>query len=228
MIRSESYKLDISKYVYNSINGSTYDIANLVYYLYNDKYVVARIKNKLWYHYDGMKWKATEIGPYYELSSDVVKIYENYIEIENENKEKIMSDSLNCETEHERSNLKNALDKLNSIIGKMQDIIKKLKNVNIKEQICKECLYLFYDPDFLHKLDKNFYLVCFQNGVLDLNSNEFRQGNPDDLLSIMIEKDFLYPRTMNEKKDMTKIIDEFNNHRVKVINKRKSKVNFAI
>lgn len=228
MIRSTSYKLDISKYVYNSINGSTYDIACLVHYLYNDIYAVARIRNKLWYHFDGSIWKSTEIGPYYELSTEIVKIYQDYIDIENNNKEKLIKDTFECETDHERSHMKNAIEKIDEIIFKLGEIIKKLKNVNVKETICKECLYLFYDPEFLQKLDKNLFLVCFQNGVLDLNTNEFRDFCSDDMISIMIEKDFVYPRSVTEKRDITKIIEEFNNHRLKIINKRKSKTNFAM
>ena len=48
----------------------------------------------------------------------------------------------------------------------------------------KEARELFYDPDqkFMNNLDSDPYLLCFNNGVLDMRERQFRKGRPDDYL----------------------------------------------
>ena len=43
---------------------------------------------------------------------------------------------------------------------------------------------MFYDPDvkFMDLLDSNPYLMCFNNGVIDFKTKEFRPGRADDYL----------------------------------------------
>jgi hypothetical protein len=60
-----------------SINGALFDIANVIYYIFKDEYVSARLKNKLWFKFDGNKWKQIEEGPYYELSTTIITHYED-------------------------------------------------------------------------------------------------------------------------------------------------------
>ena len=62
----------------NCLSNYSYDIAKLVYYLYKDDYVCGKLKNKLWYHFKNNKWIITELGPYNELSNNIVKIFEKY------------------------------------------------------------------------------------------------------------------------------------------------------
>ena len=47
-----------------------------------------------------------------------------------------------------------------------------------------EAKELFYDGDFMEKLDTNPYLLCFNNGVMDFKEKEFRDGRPDDYISL--------------------------------------------
>ena len=77
---------DLYKYIYSSLDGSIYDIAQVVHFLYKDFYKVARLKSKLWYIYDGLKWKQSELGPYYELSTNVVSLYQQFVMEEKEKK----------------------------------------------------------------------------------------------------------------------------------------------
>ena len=227
-----THKPDIKKYVYASLDGSLYDIAVVVHYLYHDTYKVTKIKTKSWYNFDGLKWKLSELGPYYKLSSDVVSIYEYFMKDE-EQKKKILEDRLlHTEITHVSENginndkVKNELKKKIANILCFNKIIEKLKNVNTKETICKECVYLFYDPEFNNCLDINPDLICFQNGVLDLQKNKLRYGQRSDNISITVNAVFKQPKTNIEKQEFSKMLEDFQKFRKKIISKRQSRLVF--
>jgi P4 family phage/plasmid primase-like protien len=68
-------------------------------------------------------------------------------------------------------------------MGKLGDIVGRLAKTNDKKNIMTEAKELFFDPEFLSKLDTNPYLLCFENGVIDFKTKQFRKGYPDDYLS---------------------------------------------
>ena len=108
-------------------------------------------------------------------------------------------------------------------IYKCDIIIVKLKNVNSKENICKECVYLFYESTFAREIDTNPYLICFRNGVLDLRGNKFRKGESSDMITLMIDYDFKFPSKSLDKKNMSELIEQFQLFRKKIIDSRTSK-----
>lgn len=167
------------------LNG--YHIAKIVHYLYKDDYVCGKLKNKLWYHFENHKWKQTELGPYKELSTNIVNIYHKYSE--------------------------NIDDDL--IKEKINNIISKLKNVSFKEGVCRECTYLFYDPEFIINLDRNINLICFNNGVWNYRNKTFRNGEKSDKISLSIGKNY---DENDEKLDYT--INQFIQFRKKTLEKR--------
>ena len=59
---------------------------------------------------------------------------------------------------------------------------KTLKVHSKKKNIISECKEVFFDEDFQNKLDKNPYLVGFENGIYDIEKGEFRMV----LLMIML------------------------------------------
>ena len=176
-------------FVKNGVNElNSYDISKIVYYLYQDDYVCGKIKSKIWYHFENHKWKQTELGPYKELSTNIVSLFEKY-------KELVINDEL-------------SLDKVNIIIT-------KLKNVTFKESICRECIYLFYDSDFINSLDRNINLICFNNGVWDIRNKVFRDGVKTDNISLSIGINY------DDGDDkMDHIINQFIQFRKKILIKR--------
>ena len=180
-----------------SINGYTYDIAKVVYYLYEDKYVCGRLKNKLWFHFVNHKWKETELGPYKELSTNILNLFEEFKNKLNPEENKVL-------------------------IEKTETIILKLKNVTFKENICRECLYLFYKPDFIHSLDRNINLICFRNGVWDISNKTFRKGEKEDYISLSIDMEY------NNNADLDYSINQFIDYRKKILNKRSPNYVFKI
>ena len=219
--------------------GSSHVIAQLVFFLYKHKYKVGRLKSKDWYMFNGLFWKQTEICPYYELSTDVLNIYDYYLFEERSNLSRIHK-SIKLMKQQDVSNTKtdapndhflrmeqNKILIIDDRVNHIEKIIEKLKNVSSKESICKECLYLFYDDSFLHCLDTNPNLVCFQNGVVDLVNNKFRKGNSNDNLSIMIDMNFNVPVNEEEKNKFNEIFDKFHAYRKIIINKRRNRLVFT-
>jgi hypothetical protein len=234
----EFYKLqedkkDVCKYIYASLDGSIYDIAHVVHFLYKDIYKVARLKSKLWYVFDGLKWKPSELGPYYELSTKVVDIYNMYIKEEIEKRQTIEDqielESCNpSENETQILHYKHSLKTTQRIIASFEKICQKLKNVHTKESICKECLYLFYDSEFLSHLDTNKNLICFLNGILDFQNNLLRGGLCTDNISIVINTNFVTPKTKKEKNELSILLEDFQSFCDKITSKRQNKLLFIV
>lgn len=175
-----------------AITGCVYDLAVVVHELYKDKYVCAKVKTRQWFVFSGHHWSYSEIGPYHDISTHLVKVFEKLL-----NEEKI-----------------NYPDRPNPVrIGALQALISKLKNVHFKETLIKECSYIFYQPGFCAKLDRTQGLVCFTNGVLDINERIFRDGRIDDMLSLYI--DAAYPAS-----DTPRRIHEFIAFRNEILSKR--------
>jgi hypothetical protein len=56
---------------------------------------------------------------------------------------------------------------------------------------CKHKFYETYKDEFLHKLDTNKNLVGFNNGVYDLENAKFREGRPEDMISLSVGYDYM-------------------------------------
>lgn len=74
-----------------------------------------------------------------------------------------------------------------TLINKSQlasKIATKLHEISFKKNIIAELCILYYDPKFMEKLDENRYLMSFSNGVYDLKNDYFRNGRPEDYISM--------------------------------------------
>jgi P4 family phage/plasmid primase-like protien len=98
--------------------------------------------------------------------------------------------------------------------AKIGDVCILLKTTSWKNNIMKEAKELFYDKNFMTKLDANPYLMCFNNYVIDFKSKTHRKGKPDDYISKSTNIDYIpcidlsngyYDPIINE---VNKFIDE--------------------
>jgi phage/plasmid-associated DNA primase len=115
------------------------------------------------------------------------------------------------------------LKKINNDIQKGNIIIDKLKNVNFKESICKECLYLFYNPEFIFNLDKKENLVCFKNVVYDVKNNTVKVPEKDDMISIYIDVEYVEPTEKEDTDSLNELIEKFSSFRKNLLKKRHPK-----
>jgi P4 family phage/plasmid primase-like protien len=93
---------------------------------------------------------------------------------------------------------------------KLTEIAMLLKKTQWKNNIMKEAKELFYDPEFINKLDQNPYLLCFNNYVIDFKHNTHRIGQPDDYISKSTNIDFvkLTKKHNNTVAEIEKFIEE--------------------
>ena len=161
-----SMNLDIIKEIECSLTGTHYDIARFVYYMYKDKFRVDTFGSKAtWYEFKNHRLYKNSNLLGILLSEDLINYYKLYV------KEV-------CESKKNES---------------IDMIIRGLKTVTFKSHIIVEASHLFfhYNQDFLEKMDSNQDLICFSNGILDLENNEFRDGHIEDCITLCTKKDYV-------------------------------------
>lgn len=174
---------EIKKLLEDSLSGSHYKIAKVIYSIYKHRFRIDDIKNPDWYEFDGFRWAKThimniliseELQKYYKgiKISDTGALQNSDLQEFIQNKDKL------------EANLRNSL---------VDNIINKLENVSFKKNVMTEMHYLFksLEPNFVSKLDSNPYLIGFKNGIYDLENMQFRQGEQRDYLTLTTGYDFI-------------------------------------
>lgn len=204
----------IRKYLLDSLTGTSYDIAKVVYHMCMSRYVCGRLKNKLWFHFDGKRWSNTEIGPIHEISTDVFEEYQILLEEANQEYQALRTQREGVSTVDSDA----ASQTITSHIAKLVAIMTKLKNVNSKEAICRECLYLFYDPDFIQKLDRQTHVIPFRDVVWDAEKKAFRDYQYEDYAILYIDED--HTEQTPDTEEFVKKVEAFHAFREEILVKR--------
>lgn len=172
----------INYYLYNSLleeHPNEYDLSEVVKHLYSERFVCADSKKDKWYEFVGHRWREVDDGLSLKklFCDDVRQLYYD----------------LNCDIAEKLRNLKNDVDRDRAILesAKLEkqqkrccSIATSLKTVSFHEKLMKMCKIQFHDPLFQDKLDANLQLFGCENGVLDLKGKIFREGRPDDYISL--------------------------------------------
>ena len=176
----------VRTYIEQSMTGTNVDIAKVLYKMYKYHWVCAAIKNQKWYYFSNHRWREDEagIGLRTKISNELVQEYCKLISYFNE-KIGIVEDQLDEEMDKKKKfQMENSIKQMEAKIERLTLITKNLKTTNFIDNVMKECRGLFYDKEFINKLDENHFLFSFKNGILDLKTGEFRDGRPDDYISI--------------------------------------------
>ena len=181
------------KFIKDSLNGGHHDIARMLYNKVGNKFVCASIIKKVWYEYSDItgRWSQTECGIKLRslISTDLVEDYRKL-------QKKIIEELDEDDNEDEAEKVRKSIRK----------IIANLKCATFKNQVMKECEEVFYDEEFLNRLDKNVYLIGFENGVYDLKEGKFRPGKPEDYMAMTTKYDY---REFNEDDPEIAEVNEF-------------------
>jgi P4 family phage/plasmid primase-like protien len=172
-----------------------FDLANVLFHIFKDRFVCVSIKNNCWYEYKKHRWFEIDSGNTLRLCISKEMHHEYVIKT------------------HETTNLLDQIDpsqesthdSIRKKAHKLTEIAMLLKKTQWKNNIMREARELFYDYEFINKLDQNPYLLCFNNYVIDFKNKIHRKGQPDDYISKSTNIDYIrltkkHTKTMEEIK----------------------------
>ena len=173
----------------NCTNGKAYDLAKILYHLFNNDFRYDSI-NKDWYYFNNRWIKcnnklrtkiSNDIVDYYKLMKNTIK--KNY---KQKDTNKIVDTSNNINIDNNDIQYKYKIKKIDNLIG-------DLKTTAFKNSIIKEAEEIFTDnhENILDKLDNDVYLLGFDNGVYDIKNKCFREIRPDDYISMSVKYDYI-------------------------------------
>lgn len=160
--------------IMEALSATHNDIARLVHNMYSEDFICSSLGNRTFYQFQNHRWRKLEHAHAIrmKLSTEVFDEVKRFATT-------FASDSASSSQDN---------------AAKKQDPAKRtldlLKSANQKELILRECGDLFYRKDFERDLDEKKHLVGFENGVFDLKANEFRDGRPEDLVSLSTGVEF--------------------------------------
>ena len=214
------YKDSIDYYIERTVyQNQEYDLTEVLYELYKDKYVCVSPSQNLWMEYQSHRWVPCEKGVSLRLKISEV-LSPMYMEKVKEYDRKIFGASNNENLVQQTADISNDMMLANNkkskkdescdnpIIAKLKqkrDIFKeiatkKLRTTSWKSNMMKEATDKFYDRDFFKKMDKNPYLLCFNNCIIDFKTNEIRNGRPDDYITKCTNTNYLQKNDMPQSK----------------------------
>lgn len=163
-----SGKADANK----SSGDDDYGKAFVLYHMYKDDFVCVSTKNNIWYQYYDNYWHEIEAGTTLRLaiSNELRDLYVDKAMRIKIQLAKIDPDHENYAMLKKRANM-------------ILEMANKMGKTTDKKHVMQEAADLFYDPNFMDKLDTQPHLLCCKNGVMDFKEGVFRRGYPEDYLS---------------------------------------------
>lgn len=210
---AEIEKSNVDALIEQSIYSATeYDVAQVVHAKFHDSYCCAHFSRDSWFKFNGQIWTETDKGVdlLFKLSDDIWKMY-------NRKRAECMlalNDIADC-------GAKNKDDcgcphcKMEEKEKSFQKMCKQLKTTAFKKNVMSEARLLFYDREFLQKVNENPNLIAFNNCVFDSEKMEFRNGKQEDYIMFTTHLDFnpekphtAYPAWSEVNKFLIEILPE--------------------
>ena len=152
--------------------SSDTEVVRTIHFCYSDLYRCTEMKQ--WYRFMRNRWNklSNSVSLMKIMSFKISKIYEEIYQ--------------KCKIQSEDSNTPEELRKEYEDLMKRAKyvITKQLKTASGKFSLLKEAFIFFHEDEFDEKLDENPNIVGFPNGVYDLETHIFRNGNPADYISL--------------------------------------------
>lgn len=153
------------------------DIVQVMKMLYGDVFVCASYDKKLWFIYKNNRYQKSDGGVHVEREIEkMVPLYERRLNT-------IIKQLAECTSEDDAS-------KLEMMQKSCMDLIRLLKGKG-KASLMREAAIEFYNEEFLEKMDSNFNLISFTNGVFDCLTGKIRSGSPQDYITMSTKYAFI-------------------------------------
>jgi P4 family phage/plasmid primase-like protien len=190
----------ISSLLYKCRNETHAAVARLTHYMFKDRFVYVNLeKSATWYEFRTHRWRECPQGLSLRLliGTQVCARLSKYVCELN-----TMAAEFEDETQREPY-LKAA-----ETIGKLAVV--KLGTTNFRDNVLKECRELFQvDKIFIEELDSKNHLIGFNNGIYDLNVSEFRDGKPEDMVSMTVGYDYIGKEDPDIRAKLIAFFDNF-------------------
>ena len=162
------------------------DISELMAIMYRDQYVCIYEKPETWFRFSKHhhRWISTEpVTIRKEISGNV---YSEFKDVH-----RIYSERATGEDD----------DKNHEIAGKVWTAMCKLRNPTFKGHVVHELMEPFYDDErkFFDTLNEKKHLIGLENGTYDLNTDTFRDGRPDDRITLNTK--CIYPNMTDDSSE---------------------------
>ena len=147
-------------------------IALVISKFLEDQYICVDI-NDDWYYFNGVRWKKTMKGNKLKraIHDDIHKIYSEY--------GKKYLDKCN-EEEEGTTQYKIYYENYDKCLS----FQKKLYQENYVNTIIGALRHIFYKEGIMEEFDTDNNLIGFENGIYDLKNNLFREGRPEDYITL--------------------------------------------
>lgn len=182
----------VVNYLRTNLDCQHHDVARLMHIKYQYQYVCSDLRHNNWYQYQNHRW--VEIQKAKELREKIsTEIAQEYYSLSATYKKAHMDDPENKEIAEN--------------IETCKKLSKQLKDRRFKKLVMEENEDLFSNCKFDEQLDSNKHLLCFNNGVYDLQKQEFRNGCPDDYISFCTHIDYMEWKDVQNTKEARELKD---------------------
>jgi len=209
---------DLRHWIMISLSGTHVDVAKVLYRMYRYQYVCASIRFKNWYEFIGHRWREIDDGIALRnrIPNDLVHEYQKlrahiFEKIQTESNLlqniQLQAHTINLQDNQlaGSSNKKTPTTPDNNLMKEISEriiryradtenidsLLPKLKTTTFIDNVMRECRGMFYVERFQSQLDSNPYLLGFENGVYELNTGIFRDGRPEDFVSLSTNIDYI-------------------------------------
>lgn len=156
-------------FIERALSSTNRDVAKLVHFRFRREYVCVSEKHRTWFKFEGHRWIRSDGG--YQLRKHIMES---------------LSDTVYEALTDLRSRSDASPD--DKVLQKTKDnyerLYRSIGGRSFVDDVVSVCSSMFLDPNFRDRQDDNPSLLGFTNGILDLDKNEFRDGLPEDYVTL--------------------------------------------
>ena len=182
----EAKNASLATYIDKSVRAGAdadYLVAKVIHKYYEDEFISVNVKDE-WYHFNGIRWNRTLEGTMLKtfIHNDIYKLYYEYQKIYHQKKQDEIEE-LQAEG-GDPTEVMEGKSGYGKLLKNVMTIQMKLLQGNYVKGLMTNVRDLFYKKEIMEKFDTDTSLLGFDNGIYDLENNVFREGRPEDYVTM--------------------------------------------